>query len=550
MSGGFSAKERIRYLEAMAARENELLIIGGGITGAGIALDAASRGLTVALIEMDDFASGTSSRSTKLIHGGLRYLKQREFKIVRETGRERSVVFENGPHVTRPEWMLLPFYEGGTLGPLTVSIGLTLYDRLAGVRAEERHQILKAEETVRKEPLLKRRGLKGAGYYVEYRTDDARLTLEVLKEAVKHGALSVNYAQAEGFLYHSGKKMAGARVRERMTGQVYEIRAKTVINATGPWADEVRFLDEKTAKRRLQLTKGVHLVFDGRDFPLRHAVYFEVPDGRMVFAIPRDGKTYVGTTDTIFEGEKREPGVTLADVDYLIDAVRFMFPETGITRKKVESSWSGVRPLIAEEGKGPSEISRKDEIWVSESGLLTIAGGKLTGYRKMAREVVDIVFQKLAGKTFVPCRTGNLPISGGDVGGADGFRSFLSNIGKEAAANGLNESEARQLAERYGSNARELFVYAKEASQKNQPSLPPTLYAMLKYAVEQEMAVRPVDFFIRRTGALYFQIDWVKKWKDPVLEWMKQEFGWNGTETDRYRGELEKAIAGAVPGVE
>jgi glycerol-3-phosphate dehydrogenase len=217
--------------------------------------------------------------------------------MVAEVGKERAIVYENGPHVTVPERMILPIYEGGTFGRLSTSLGLAFYDYLAGVKRKERRVMLDVDQTVELEPLLKRDGLKGSGNYVEYRTDDARLTIEVLKRAVHEGAKAVNYAKVENFLYDSGK-MVGVEVRDQLTGQFYKLHAKQVVNAAGPWVDTLREADRSKHGKTLQLTKGVHLVFDGARFPLQHAVYFDTPDGRMVFAIPREGKTYVGTTDT------------------------------------------------------------------------------------------------------------------------------------------------------------------------------------------------------------------------------------------------------------
>lgn len=245
MKLSFSGLRRLDHLRMMAERELDLLVIGGGITGAGIALDARTRGLVTGLVEMQDFAAGTSSRSTKLVHGGLRYLKQLEIGLVAEVGKERMIVHENGPHVTTPVWMLLPIVEGGTFGRTGISIGLFVYDRLAGVKKEERRRMLNPGETLEREPLLKREGLKGAGLYVEYRTDDARLTLEVLKTAVARGAFAANYAKAENLLYRDGK-VIGAGVIDTLTGKSFRIRAKKVVNATGPWVD---FLREKDGSR-------------------------------------------------------------------------------------------------------------------------------------------------------------------------------------------------------------------------------------------------------------------------------------------------------------
>ncbi|MCS0542567.1 glycerol-3-phosphate dehydrogenase/oxidase, partial [Aeromonas veronii] len=386
----FSSIDRSSILADMEKEVHDLFIIGGGITGAGIALDAAARGLKTALVEMQDFAAGTSSRSTKLVHGGLRYLKQFEVGLVAEVGKERAVVYENGPHVTTPEWMLLPLHKGGTFGKFSTSIGLRVYDYLAGVKKSERRSMLSADETLAKEPLIKKDGLKGGGYYVEYRTDDARLTIEVMKKAIEKGAKAVNYAKVKSFIYED-EKVKGVKVVDQLTGKEYKIHAKKIVNATGPWVDKMREADNSKKGKVLRLTKGVHIVIDQSKFPLKQAVYYDTQDGRMVFAIPRDGKTYIGTTDTFYDKDTAHPTVTTEDRAYLINTINYMFPRVNVKDSDIESSWAGVRPLIYEEGKDPSEISRKDEIWISDSGLITIAGGKLTGYRKMAETVVDKV---------------------------------------------------------------------------------------------------------------------------------------------------------------
>ncbi|KEF39728.1 glycerol-3-phosphate dehydrogenase [Schinkia azotoformans MEV2011] len=285
----FSALNRKEMIGQLKSETYDVLVIGGGITGAGIALDAQTRGIKTALVEMQDFAAGTSSRSTKLVHGGLRYLKQFEVKMVAEVGKERAIVYENGPHVTTPEWMLLPMHKGGTFGKFSTSIGLRVYDYLAGVKKSERRSMLSADQTLEKAPLVKKEGLKGGGYYVEYRTDDARLTIEVMKAAHEKGAALCNYTKVIKLSYENGK-VVGALVEDQLTGEQYEIRVKLVVNASGPWVDEIRDLDKSKNGKVLQLTKGVHLVIDQSKFPLKQAVYFDTPDGRMVFAIPREGK--------------------------------------------------------------------------------------------------------------------------------------------------------------------------------------------------------------------------------------------------------------------
>jgi len=545
----WSATERERMLRSLEGETVDLLVIGGGITGAGIALDAAARGLRTALVEMQDFAAGTSSRSTKLIHGGLRYLKQLEFKVVAETGRERAVVYENGPHVTTPEWMLLPFYEGGQLGPVTSRLGLTLYDWLARVKKDEWHRMLDPNETLAREPLLRRDGLKGGGYYVEYRTDDARLTLEVLKRAVELGATAVNYAAVTELRY-DGSRLTGAVVQDRIGGGAYELRARHVVNATGPWVDGIREMDRSKRGKTLRLTKGVHLVFDQARFPLRQAVYFDTPDGRMVFAIPRDGKTYIGTTDTDYAGDPAHPRMEEDDLRYLLDAANHMFPSLGLAPEDVESSWAGLRPLIRQEGKSPSEISRKDEIFVSPSGLISIAGGKLTGYRKMAERIVDLVSRMreadgLAALPPSPTRT--LPISGGDVGGSAGFEAHARRQIEAGVAAGLDADEAERIARRYGSNALKLHKLAAESGAfAARHGLPLALAAELRYAVLAEMAATPADFWVRRTGRLYFDRPGVLRLKDAASAAMAELLGWSAARREECDRELDRLLAEAV----
>ncbi|WP_409293947.1 glycerol-3-phosphate dehydrogenase/oxidase [Peribacillus sp. SCS-26] len=540
----FSAAKRNALADSLSQETYDVLIIGGGITGCGLALDAVTRGLRTALIEMQDFASGTSSRSTKLVHGGLRYLKQFEVAMVAEVGKERAIVYENAPHVTEPEWMLLPIYKGGTFGKLSTSFGLRVYDFLASVNKKERRKILKREDTLQREPLLKKEDLLGSGYYVEYRTDDARLTIETAKKAVELGAHLVNYTRAEGFLYENGK-IAGAAARDLADGRAYEIRAKKVINAAGPWVDQLREKDGSKEGKRLQHTKGVHIVIDGGIFPLRQAVYFDTPDGRMVFAIPRDGKTYVGTTDTVYMDDLASPGVLPEDEDYLLSCIRFMFPEVTVEPENIESSWAGVRPLIYEEGKGPSEISRKDEIWTSESGLITIAGGKLTGYRKMAETVMDLAAAKLAEETgweYKESGTKHLRLSGG-YKTLEEFRSETKRYSKALEEEGLSPADAARLSRFYGANTEILLRIAGE-EKRAESRLPLALRLQLIYAMDAECALRPSDFFVRRTGALYFNISMVRKWKDDVILFMNDYLGWSAEQCEDYKRELEELIAG------
>ncbi|CAH1208207.1 Aerobic glycerol-3-phosphate dehydrogenase [Paenibacillus plantiphilus] len=548
LDGSFSSLSRTAILEQMAGQELDVLVIGGGITGAGIAWDASLRGMRAGLVEKGDFACGTSSRSTKLVHGGLRYLKGGEVKLVAEVGRERALLHRHAPHVVIPAPMLMPVYEGGTFGYWASSIGLYIYDMLAGVKRGERRRMQRAEETLRLEPLLKREGLRGSGYYYEYRTDDARLTLEVAKTARRHGADIVNYAEAVSLLYEGGR-VCGAKVTDLIGGQQYAIYAKRVVNAAGPWADEVRRLDGRIQGKRLILTKGVHLVVDHARLPVRQAAYFDVADGRMIFVIPRDGKTYIGTTDTFYDSSLGvEPRTTEADRHYLLHAVNAVFPSVGLAPSDVESCWAGLRPLIGEEGKQPSSISRKDEIFVSDRGLVTIAGGKLTGFRKMAEKVVNLISAGIAAETgavFGRCRTDTDMLSGGDAAGHSSYAALQEELRSCGQRLGIAAEIVNGWIARYGSNARDI-MQRYEALPADQEQ---GLRAELAYSVEEEMTVRAADYLLLRTGSILFDRKGAESLAPSLVRLLGEQLDWSAAmrEEELARIEAELHAASAFP---
>jgi len=498
----FSLKNRKYFISKASSNQYDIAIIGGGITGAGILLDAITRGLKVILIEKEDFAFGTSSRSTKLIHGGLRYLKNLEFGLVRETGLERAIIQKNAAHLVRPENMLLPIFKNGSLGKWTTSLGLMMYDNLAGVEKSEKRQMYSAEKTQELEPLLKSENLISGGLYKEYRTDDSRLVIEILKKAVIYGAIALNYCCCKSFIYDEEKNVNGLNVYDEIDETTFVINAKTVINATGPWVDDVRKLDNEIGKKNLQLTKGIHLVFDYENLPLKQSVYFDAPDGRMIFAIPKNEITYVGTTDTFFSDDKDNPKVKESDILYLLAAVGFMFPSVKLTANDVLSSWVGLRPLISEEGKSPSELSRKDEIFISDSKLLSIAGGKLTGYRKMAERIVDEAIKILKKNSpdlnLENCISKQIKLSGGDFANPKDVDLFCNEM-IDQYSDFLEKNWIKDIAYRYGTNATKILSQIKEPSSYNN-----LLIKELQYSIENESVVNIADFLIRRTSMLYF----------------------------------------------
>jgi glycerol-3-phosphate dehydrogenase len=314
-----------------------------------------------------------------------------------------------------------------------------------------------------------------------------------------------------------------------------------VVNAAGPWVDGIDVLNDAARGDKLFLTKGVHLVVDGARLPVRQAAYFDTSDGRMIFAIPREGKTYIGTTDTPYHGDTARPPVTEEDTRYLLQAVNRTFPSVKLRSSDVESAWAGLRPLIRQKGKGPGEISRKDEIFTYPSGLLSIAGGKLTGYRKMASRIVDMVARRLRhmdGNSFGPCSTHRITLSGGDTGGMD-HDAFVRLNTELGVQHGLDGIEAARLARLYGSNAAQVFAFLSALSGENLNSgLPAGLLAQVRYVLEAEMVTSPADFFIRRTGALYFNISWVRQYWEPVWRYMQTYFGWSYEEAQSYHREM------------
>lgn len=538
----FSNLNRVKTVEKLAKEEFDLVVIGGGITGGGIALDAASRGLKVALVEKNDFASGTSSKSTKLIHGGLRYLKQFDFWLVKEVGSERAIVHKLAPHLVLPEKMLLPLIENGSYGKWLTSIGLKVYDILAQVTGDDKRKMLEKKEALKLEPLLPKKILKGAGYYAEYRTDDARLTIENIKTSLQFGAFALNYASVNDFVY-TEDQISGVNVTDVISGKDFTIKTKYVISAAGPWVDELRSINNSKKGKRLHLTKGVHLVFPYEKLPVKQSVYFDIPDGRMMFAIPRGKVTYVGTTDTNYNHDKDHIKTDLADAIYLLSAVNNMFPKINLEMEDIVSSWAGLRPLIHEEGKSASELSRKDEIFTSDTGLISIAGGKLTGYRKMAERVVDRIAKKMEedGTQLKECYTDEIPLAGNvDFKKFKHVKKYIAEVYERIKTDEFTEHDAWFLVTNYGKQTE--IILETYASLKDTDKYERMAKAELRFGIDYEMIQNPMDFFIRRTGRLYFDIDSVRALMEPILQEFKAIYKVNDGQLLVWREALNREL--------
>ncbi|HJQ83116.1 MAG TPA: glycerol-3-phosphate dehydrogenase, partial [Candidatus Binatia bacterium] len=494
---------RRRAFAAMAAERFDVLVVGGGINGAGIARDASMRGMRVALVERSDFASGTSSRSSKLIHGGLRYLEQGHVRLVLEAVRERERLRRLAPHLVRPQEFVFPIYRGGPVNWFLLGAGLWAYDLLAGFWNVHRHHMLGRAAVERAEPALRRDGLVGAGQYWDCRTDDARLVLETVLAAVGEGAVVLPHAAVTA-LVKEGGRITGARIVDRLGGEEAVVRARVVVNAAGPWVDRVTELDAPSAPR-LRLTKGVHVIVPRSRVGNRAAIVLHaVRDGRVMFAIPWDDQTIIGTTDTDHPGGPDvPPTVERDDVQYLLETVNRYFPAAHLVPDDVVSAFAGLRPLVAPRGKAtlsPSSISREQEIFVSPAGLVSIAGGKLTTYRLIAAAVVDRVGEVLrAGgdaRRFGACRTGEVPLPGGGDTPERAAAAALSRDG-----HGIAPALVGHLANRYGTRLSELLDLVAADRRLADPILPglPDPRAEVVEAVGREWAATLDDVLRRRT---------------------------------------------------
>jgi len=506
----------------------DVLIIGGGITGAGIARDAALRGFRTALVDKADFGAGTSSHSSRLIHGGIRYLEQRAFHLVFEASRERRVLLKIAPHLVRPLAFLFPVYRGGRLPAWKLRAGMWLYDVLSVFRNVRWHRWLRAKKVRRVEPGLRDRGLIGAALYYDAQTDDARLVIATVRSAVRAGALAANYVETTALLKPDGR-VRGATVRDVLTGETASIRANVVVNATGPWSDHLRQLDEPHAAPILRLTKGAHVTVPRRRLGNEHAVtLLSQIDGRVMFALPWGDLSYVGTTDTDADASPDALRVTAADVTYLLRSANAAFPDAHLTSKDVVSAWVGLRPLLREDHAHPSQVSREHRVFESPHGLISIAGGKLTTYRVMARDVVDRVaarLHELDGRALPPrAQTDRQPLPGGEA-------AELEVLVEAARARGASETTARHLVASYGSEAAAVLNLVDRDRPLGEPIVAgrPEIWAEVTYGVEREMAVRLQDILIRRLHLFYEVPDQAQSVVPRVAARMKQLLGWDQT---------------------
>jgi glycerol-3-phosphate dehydrogenase len=498
VDASFSAATRAAQLAAMTDEPLDVLVIGGGITGAGIARDAAMRGLRTALVERADFGAGTSSRSSRLVHGGLRYLEHGALHLVFEASRERRVLLRIAPHLVHPRSFLFPLFGGGRLPPWRLAAGLWLYDGLSLFRNVRRHQWLSKRRLLGAEPGLRATDLRGGARYWDAQCDDARLTLANVRDAHRHGALVANYAAVESFETADGR-VRGARVRDLTTDLAFPVRALVTINATGPWSDEVR----RDGQPLLRLTKGAHVAVPRARVGNREAITLLSPlDGRVMFVVPWGAVTYIGTTDTDHAGPADDVRATGADVLYLLRSANALFPDARLTPDDVVATWAGLRPLLrGTDSRDPGAVSREHHI-AERPGLVSVVGGKLTTYRSMAAQVVDRAAARLSefdGRTTPPRpRTDLEPLPGGEA-------RDLELLVAGAVREGASPELARHLAAAYGAEAPAVLRLARHDPRLAAPITDghPAIRAELIHAVRREMALTLSDLLIRRTHVFH-----------------------------------------------
>jgi glycerol-3-phosphate dehydrogenase len=537
-AGSVHPFRRADALRRLADEEFDVLVVGGGITGAGVALDAASRGLRTALVEQADFASGTSSKSSKMVHGGIRYLQQREFRLVYENLAERQRLLQNAPHLVSPLPFLIPLFGRDGVVSKTVarsySSALWMYDLTGGWRIGHRHREVERDEALAHLPTLSTEHLVAGFLYWDARADDARLTLAVLRTAaLRFGAAVANYTRVVRLTMGNSDRIDGAVLRtgpdegnESGAGDEITVRARVVVNATGVWADTVRSLELGNASDSLRPAKGVHVTVPADRLPCDIAAVIPVPkDRRSIFVVPWPGLdlVYLGTTDTDYTGPLADPECTPDDVDYLLEAANNV-TTSRLTRADVTGVWAGLRPLLAPSAHGghvserTADLSRRHTVSTSPHGMVTVTGGKLTTYRKMAQDTVDVAVRVLGeSPRRRPCVTKSLPL----VGATTRARDPVSQA----------QRSGRLLA-RYGTEHPAVTAVADVRPELLEPAVPGLPYtgAELVYAVREEMAVSLDDVLARRTRAGIQRAHATMEAAPAVARLLAPEMGWDDRE--------------------
>ncbi len=541
MQRRFERRDPVRTREATLQRlckeSFDLVVLGGGITGCGVARDAALRGQCVALIEREDFGSGTSSKSTKLVHGGLRYLEHGQVGQVFESVNERTLLMRLARHLVRPLPFLVPRYAGDRRWLATLDLGLWAYDALCAFRNYKLHRTHFRKRTLQLEPGLREHGLSGSVLYYDCQTNDARLCIENAIDAQRLGAAVANHIEAQGLLKTAAGAIHGVAARDALTGKEFEIRARVIVNACGPWVDAVA--GWVGAPPLVRPSKGVHLVVDAQRLAVHHANLILSPrDRRVMFVIPWGwGRTVLGTTDTFHDDSPEKVRAEAGDVDYLLEAANAYFPSAKLSESDVISTWAGLRPLLRTKSGGPSAVPR-EHILRQQQGFITIAGGKLTTYRRMARQVVDRVAAQL--KTTRPSLTHERALPGAQGIEASDAKFFA--LREALIDEGADSATADYLCSSYG--VRAIEVWDRNGNDRLDPELP-CIASQVDHAVCEEFAMTLDDVFSRRLEMLTRSRDAGLGAAPAVLARMGAHLGWSGGEGARQLSRYRESVASA-----
>jgi glycerol-3-phosphate dehydrogenase len=530
-ASAISSADRSSILDRLERERFDCAVIGGGITGVGIAREATLRGLSVALLEAEDFSSGTSSRSSKLIHGGLRYLAMGDITLVRETALERKQIHRLAPHLAEPRWVVVPTRTRA--GLLKMRAGITTYEKLGAVEGADLHRNWSLRELEDEEPALDRSRFAHACVYREYLTEDSRLVLANLRDAVGRGAVALNHAPVDAISGESGSA-DGVEAACALSGRRVRVRARCVINAAGPWVDRVHHLEDPRAPARLHLSKGVHVVLPAERLPARNIVILGTADRRSIFVIRRGDAVFIGTTDTSYErGCETWPLITRSDVEYLLAPIARYFSVEPVRPEEVVAAWSGLRPLIAEPGKKAHEISRRDEIWIGPKRVVSVAGGKLTGYRPMSRTTVEKAAE-VCGLRLAAPPAQEEPLPGGDFDGDLEARS--AQLQRET---GLEPATAARMVGLYGTDASEVLKRGSD------PLLPgaSVVSGEVSWAIEVEGAARLEDVLYRRTRAALYEPSVREALVEPIADRMAERLGWSGARREQEITTVKERLA-------
>lgn len=527
MNPTLSFRDRAHSIQTMEREVFDLAVIGGGITGAGVARDAASRGMRVALIEAKDFASGTSSRSSKLIHGGIRYLENFEFGLVFEALSERQRLFDIAPHLVHPLRFLIPIYKGGRVPAWKMGLGMIAYDALSLFEAPELHEYFNARELAREFPLLRTKDLTGGFRYSDAYMDDDRLVLETLRSARAYGAEMANYVKAVGAVTDNGKVRA-IECTDLEGNHTFVLAARQIVSSVGPWTDRLGQTLLKDWKPVMRPSKGIHLTFPRSRFPLKDAVVMGA-ESRIVFAIPRHEMVIVGTTDTDFSLDPSRVRTETEDVDYLLRVVDRYFPGAGITAADIIGCYAGVRPLIDDGSQSESKTSREHLIWTDRSGVTFVAGGKYTTYRNMARQTVDAVLDRMPvedrarfahNRTLEPLN----PLVTPEL-----WERAKAEQPSWARSAGIHPMIARHLADRHGLEGRTILTDGLFERLRSNNAEEWLWCAEALHAVDNTMCLHLADFYFRRTPLVLARPDHGIPFAKAIAETMASRLGWNKT---------------------